>query len=205
MRPNKKCRITFEELLDLQDGRADAATEKRLQTHLAAGCQACDAQLAQIGRLQQVMREGELVSAPVNVVVRAKELFRERFVKPVRPSLIAQLVFDSRNRLALSGARGAEGGQIQALYSTDEHDVDLWQERSADGRWYVIGQVLPKDGGEPLQPADAILRSDSGEPIESRGEGGEFHLTSVPAGSYTLHIGLPDVEITAEEIVIGIP
>jgi hypothetical protein len=201
MRP-RKCRIAYEELLELSDGRIEAASAERLREHLAAGCQSCEAQMAQIERLRSVMREGELSSAPEHVVTRAKELFRERFVKPARRSLLAHLMFDSRDRLAMAGARGTESGQIQTLYSTPEHDVDLWQERGADGHWYVIGQVMPKVGGSPVQPANAVLRSEQAS-LTSTSIGGEFHLASVPPGTYTLQIALSDLQITAEGVVIG--
>src|SRR5947209_4279144 len=137
MRSSKKCRSEWEDVLNLHDGTGDPTILEPLRVHLKQGCAACETRLSEIGRLQEVMRQGELTSAPDHVLSRARDLFRERFVKPVRRSLLATLVFDSRSRMALSGARGAEGGQVQALYSTPEHDIDLWQERTPDGRWYV--------------------------------------------------------------------
>jgi hypothetical protein len=197
-----KCRVGYEELLDFRDGRAEPPAAETLSAHLAAGCESCQTQLAQIDRLQSVMLEGELSSAPAHVLDRVKGLFRERFEKPARRSLFAQLVFDSRSRLALSGARGAETGQIQVLYSTSEHDIDLWQERTPDGNWYVIGQVMPKEGGGPVQPASAFLRS-ARATIESTEEGSEFHLAAIPAGSYALQIALPDVDVEVDGVTIG--
>jgi hypothetical protein len=204
MRPTK-CRVKLEELLDLDEGRAAPAEAERLRAHLASGCEACSARVSefgQLGRLRSVMRQGELDSAPDHVLSRARDLFRERFVKPARRPLFAQLVFDSRSRLALSGARGAESGQIQALYSTGEHDVDLWQEQDPEGRWYVICQVLPKSGGTPVEVEEAALSVPGARYTASR-QGSEIHLESIPSGIYTLQIGLPDAEITADAVQVG--
>jgi hypothetical protein len=203
MRPNKQCRVTTEELLDLQEGRLDAHAAGRLRSHLAGGCQICEGLLAQTSRLLSVMGQGELNSAPDHVVARAQDLFRERFVKPARRSLFAQLVFDSRSQLALSGARGAEGGQIRILYSTGEHDVDLWQERRPDGRWSMIGQVMPLPGGEPIFAETAVLEPADGPPMRAKREGAELHLEAVPAGKYSLRIVLPDAEIVMDDVVVG--
>lgn len=203
MRMPNRCRVSIEELLDLAEGRVDKSAADRLQAHLAAGCETCETRRAEIGRVLGVMRQGELTSAPEYVRQQAGDLFRELYVKPQRQSLFAQLVFDSRSRFAAAGARGVDAGQAQALYSTDEHDIDLWQEQAADGLWYVIGQVLPKDGGTALVPDGALLIGVAGNPMPTRQHGAEFHLNSVPAGTYLLRITLPNVEITVAEVVIG--
>jgi hypothetical protein len=189
-------------LADLADGRSESGKAEALRAHIASGCESCGERMAQIERLRGVMQRGELTSAPASVVARAKELFRERFKKPARRSLLAILLSDSRSQLALAGARGGESGQIQALYGTDEHDIDLWQERMEDGRWYVIGQILPKAGGAPIEAESAQLLGSAGS-FEGTREDSEFHLSGVPAGEYSLRILLTNSEITADRLQIG--
>ena len=53
---------------------------------------------------------------------------------------------------ALSGARGASEDPIKLNFSTDLHDIDFWEEPSGPGLWYVIGQVLAREGEETCKP-----------------------------------------------------
>jgi hypothetical protein len=153
------------------------------------------------------------ISAPLpNVSAAALELAqniaRER--QPATAPLLvrlARLVFDSRQAQPAFGARNLEQGELQLVYSTEEYDVDLWQEHQQADRWYVIGQVLPKEGGEPLMPEQvtlsAIETETPGRQFTAEADEGEFTAREVPAGTYEVRVRLSDQEIVLPDVVIG--
>jgi hypothetical protein len=200
------CPIPFETLLDYHEERLDGAETLRVRAHVDAGCAACDERLALMGRAAAVMRGADAVHAPEHVLQRAREIYRERFRKPARQSFIARLLFDSRSAqpgLAAAGARGAAEASVQTLYSTDAHDVDLFQEAGPEGRWYVIGQVLPREGGAPLAARSVTLLAAEGGVIEASREGSEFHLAEVPAGACDIRVRLDEDEIVLRDVKVG--
>jgi hypothetical protein len=198
-----RCRMPFESLVDYHDGRADDATAARIRDHISAGCAHCTSELAGIDKVLSTLAAAEDVHASEAVRQRAFNIFRERFMQPAKRSLLARLVFDDRQDVAFAGARGDQAATFQMLFSTDEHDIDLYQERTDGGRWYVIGQVLPKQGGDPIVPETAVLTTQSGDTLTATMEPGEFHLAEAPAGIYSLRLILPDAEVTLPEVVVG--
>lgn len=201
----RRCRMPFERLVDYREGHADAATVAEVRAHLGQGCAACEATLARLERTVSALRAGDLLHAPGSALERARALYRERFRAPVRPTLLARLVFDSRVNLAFAGARGGEEQAFQRLYSTDAHDIDLWQERTEMGGWYLIGQTLPKAGGEACSLVSATLTAADGRALDARIEAGEFHFPSVPPGVYQLTLRLPEPEreIIVPDVEVG--
>ena len=203
------CPMDFTTLLDYHEGRADAATVARVREHLAGGCASCERHLAWLGRALGALRASEgLTHAPDSARERARALFRERYQAPARPPLLARLVFDSRSLLtpaALATARGEEDASVQLLFSTAEHDIDLWQERQSDRSWYLIGQVLPKGGDEGAVVRGAVLTGTGGETLSAVPEagGGEFHLPAVPPGRYLLRLDLAEGNVLVPDVVVG--
>ena len=202
----RNCGMAFETLADYQEGRADATTLERVRGHLASGCPTCQNHLALLGRTQAGLQAPPLVHAPERVLNSVSALFRERFQERYgaqkRPSFLARLIFDSRATLQLAGARGDDSTTCQQLYSTETHDIDLWQERQT-ANWYLIGQVLPHAGGAAILPESAVLTSNAGVTFQAMPEGGEFHLAEVPVGVYQLTLVLPEGEITLPDVNIG--
>src|SRR5579864_9265590 len=141
-----RCKIvTFDRLVDYFEGVTDAAATEHIRMHLADGCSVCRNQLGWLQRFLPVLRKTlctEEAPVPVQALVRAYSLFRERTAEAAPPSslpvLIARLIFDSRRSLAASGVRGSSRPDYQVVYSTGEHDVDLWQEQLDTGNWYLI-------------------------------------------------------------------
>jgi hypothetical protein len=204
---NKPCSVPMEELLDYvdrRDGRVHDAQPGRIEAHLATGCAACESRLAELSRVLTAMSEAAKVSAPESAIERARSIYRERFAPPAKRSLLARLVFDSRQNLAFAGARGAEGATVQSLFSTEEHDIDLWQEQTPEGPWYIIGQVMPKAGGGPLVPDSAQLHSGGVTAATATRESDEFHLSAIAPGLYELRIAVGDAEIVLPEVAVGI-
>jgi hypothetical protein len=200
-----RCNIPFETLADYHDGRADATAADRIREHLGAGCAHCRESLAWLGRTLETVAEAERVRVPPSLVDRLHGLYAERFRPPIRRSLLARLSFDGRSAPALAGARGAEEEAFRLNYSTEEHDIDLWQEPSGQGDWYLIGQVLSREGDDTVQPARIVLTSTGGPEVSVTPELPEFHLPSVPAGIYRAALLLPDGEIVIPELVVGRP
>lgn len=204
----KRCNIAFDTLVDYTDGRLDANATARLRDHLASGCSACEANLAWLSSATQTLREAHRIQVPDRLLNRAAALYRERFpaptpaAAPARPLWPAQLRFDSRS-LGLAGARGAAAEAFELVYSTGTHDIELFQEPLEQGRWYLIGHVLPEAGDEIIVPEEVTLTAVDGERIVISPEAEEFHLPSVPAGRYDMSLRLAAGEIVLEGVGIG--
>ena len=206
--PVKRCGVSFETLADYHEGRADASLTAQVRQHLDRDCSHCRQNLAWLERAKSTLWQAHTVQVPEPALERARALFRERFQPVVVPnplvSWLARLQFDSRsNTPALAGARGATGEGVQLVYSTDVHDIDLFQEPSEAGTWYVIGQVMPRDGEATLVPHEIVLTEQNGNRLTFAPTGGEFHLPSVPEGIYDIALRLTDGEITLPGVGIG--
>lgn len=203
----KKCNIPLETLLDYQEGRLDAAATAQMQTHLTE-CAACAAQLSAFGRLLPSMREAHRYHASESALERARALYRERFQEAAAPSLserialVARLLFDGRQNVALAGARGEAGESFHLVYGADGVDLDLWQEREVGGVWAMFGQALRADG-EAMTPESVSLQGVDGVTRAATLEGSDFHLDAVSPGLYRLEIELPDAQIVVPELSIG--
>ena len=199
----KRCSIPFETLADYYDGRVDENAVERIREHLAGGCGNCTEGLAWLQRTTQSMREAERTQVPQALVDRLHSLYAERFRAPVRRSLLARLSFDSRPTPALSGARGSGEEAFKLNYRTDEHDIDIWEEPAGEGAWYLIGQVLPREGDEVFQPRQVVLTAPDGAEQSVIPELQEFHVSSVPSGVYKVAIRLDDSDILIPEFAVG--
>ena len=201
----KKCGIAFETLVDYQEGRADAVTTEQVQTHLASGCNDCQSSLVRLNRMLAALPEADRLHVPEAALDRARNIFRERarHLKPERVPVRARLVFDSRFDLALSGARGEESQSTQLLYETDTHDVDLWQEKADSEHWYLIGQIFPKSGGDPLVAESVTLIPADGPSLTTSAVDAEFHLPSVLSGLYELRLQIGEEEIIVPDVLLG--
>jgi hypothetical protein len=199
-----RCGISFEALVDYHDGRADAAAVASVRAHLEAGCALCQSRLARLSHDLVTLREAARADqVPDAWVERARQLHRDRFRKPERVSWFAQLVFDSRMTPSLAGARGEDSYAFQLLYSTDEFDLDVWQERTEADRWHLIGQVLPRQGGGVLTPDAASLTSPDGVTWSATLEAGEFHFADMPSGIYRLSLDIGQAQLVVPEVAVG--
>ena len=198
-----RCGMAFESLLDYYEGRADEATAAQVRAHLAARCKTCQQRLARMAHTLKVLPELGRLPVPEEAMERARAIFRERFSQPERPSILAQLIFDSRTNLALAGARGEESASIQQHYRTERYDIDLWQEGAEEKTWYLIGQVLSTQGNMILQPEAVLLRSSEGVTRMARIDPREFHFDAVPEGSYEMTVQLGEMDVTLPDVLVG--
>lgn len=166
-----------------------------------------------IRRVVSAMRAPAPATPPETVMASALAAFREKRRHPDRTVHVARVLFDSWINLAPSAVRGdlptADGpGEASAsrhqVYSTAWHDVDLWGERLSEDLWYLIGQVLPKSGGQAIRALEALLVSPERAVKTGVPENGEFHIPSVQSGTYDLRLRLERAEVLLPNVRVGV-
>jgi hypothetical protein len=188
--------ISFEQLLDLIEGRLSPDDEARARAHLAA-CPHCTTELASTHRLVNTMRADELEDAPPHVIARAVRLMRPA---PSQPSLLrrvlATLAFDSAQVQPSFGLRSGTPTARQMLFNADTHDLDV-RITPINDHWFVTGQVLgPGADGRVELRGPATVQT-------TLNELSEFSLPLVPTGTYTLSVTLGDMAIEIPDLELG--
>lgn len=199
---------TYEQLLAYAAGGLSPAEAALIAAYLAQHAQA-----AETVRLYQLahgtLRADDTVSPPDATLAAAQALFREQQARRPQVSwlaglrqVVAGLVFDSRQQVALAGLRGQHAG-YQLTFESDLADVDL-EVTPTDGPTAprsVRGQIAPH--ADVRVTHVTLTASDSGETRASAeaDEGGMFNLTIAP-GRFDLYVAvdgsvlvLSDVEI----------
>lgn len=205
----KPCGIAMEALADFQDGRAEASVAERVREHLDRNCPHCLQNLAWLQHAKETMREAHEVLVPEAARTRAHAIFRERFRPEAKANPVlawlATLQFDSRrNAPTLAGARGARHSGVQLVYTTNIHDIELFQEPGEQDNWYMIGQVMPRESIESIVPREIVLTERGGAQFTFRPESEEFHLPAIPKGLYEIALRLPEGVITMPDVGVGI-
>jgi len=201
-------KITIDMLVDYLDDRLDPDLTQLVSERLPKDPEAqsfCEWLQHYTSALQGAVSMRELQPSAV-AVSAAQQLFRDRHPahRPGSlPSLVARLVLDSRRPAMQSAVRGDLTASVQAVYATDDHDVDLWQERLADGNWYLIGQILPKDGREAITPRCGVLTGANGVTLFTQTREGEFFISEAQAGRYDLRLDLDDTQILLSGVMVG--
>jgi hypothetical protein len=198
-----RCQLTFEMLLNAYEGRADAADIESVREHLAAGCASCRQSWAWLERVLSAARGMDNVPVPDWPVALATALFRERYVKQERPTLLALLTFDSRTLPRPASARGHQELARHLIYSSDDYDVEIWQEAISREAFYVIGQVLPRQDGSAIALESVALTDSKGDTIRITTEGGEFHFPAVAAGRYQVRFEMAEGVICLFDVIVG--
>lgn len=204
----KQCGLAFESLADYQEGRADADTVEQVRVHLDRNCAQCLQNLAWLQSARENLRQAYAVQTPEAALTRAHAIFRERFRPASAPnpvlSWLASLQFDSRrNAPVMAGARGAKRDGIQLVYTTNVHDIELFQEPAEAGNWYMIGQVMPREGDAKIVLKEIVLTERSGSRLTFTPDSAEFHLPAVPRGLYEIALRLTEGEITMPDVGVG--
>jgi anti-sigma factor RsiW len=191
---------TYEQLVDLAEGRLDAGEAARLRALIAAD-PAAAAELAALTDLIDLMRSDDSVDAPAHVIARAVRLMRPPPVAPAPGAgllqrIVAVLRGDSRQQPLAAGLRS--GQAVRSLtYSAEAWDLDLQLTPQA-GRWQLHGQLL----GPEL--AGVVELSAGAEPLAATiNELGEFSLPPVAPGAYTLRLRLGTHEILVAPLELG--
>ncbi len=204
----KPCRIPLETRMDVYEGRADAETNALVSLHLAKNCAACKLDMAWLAAyLPSLRRALEVTEEKVSHAAfeRACSIMRPRS-RPAVERLIAaaQLLFDSRNRnTAFATARDGEDGSVHLVYRTNAADVDMWQEQTRDGGWYLTGQALSLAGSDLDPPTAATLVGPGNSSQLALIENSEFSFESVTAGQYSLSLLWDNLEIQVDDLRVG--
>jgi hypothetical protein len=189
---------TYEQLIDLAEGRLNPAVAEPLRALVTADPSAA-AELAALTDLIDLMRGDDSVDAPEHVVARAVRLMRPPVSAPdagLLQRIVAVLRGDSRQPSLAAGLRS--GQAVRSLsYRATAWDLDLQLTPQA-GRWQLQGQLLgPELAGE-------VELSDGAEPLTAMiNELGEFNLPPVRAGAYTLRLRLGTHEILVAPLELG--
>ena len=117
--------------------------------------------------------------------------------QPPLRRIVATLTFDSRRTDSAFGMRSLSTASHQILYSAPDTALDLRVTVQND-ECVVAGQVIR----EGCARGFVRLAGATGAAETSLNELCEFTLTSVPLGSYSLKVRLPDVEIEIPELVL---
>jgi anti-sigma factor RsiW len=199
MESNTEQHIPFSRLADLVDGRLSADEQAEIEPHLLS-CARCAADVAWLRRVIGLMRADDTENPPAHVVAAAKRLFQTPAVPsgPVaRRQIIASLHFDSMQTPVAMGLRAGAQPDRQMLFATADYLVDL-RIAPSGALWAVSGQLLGADAGEQVE-----LRGPTRMARVPLNDMSEFVLPPVPPGSYTLTVGLADLDITITDLELG--
>lgn len=102
----------------------------------------------------------------------------------------ANLVYDTKSQPLSSGVRAVVQRARRVLYAADETELVLQiaQDRQPD-RLKLAGQVL--DEGMPVEGAAVNLLGPAKKMTEETDEDGEFQMSALPRGAYSLEIDTP--------------
>jgi hypothetical protein len=204
----KICRISFEARLNVYEGRADAKTKELVSRHEAENCVSCTTDFAWLAAYMPAMRSALQYNEQS---VSAWALARACNIMPPQTSAgaarlvaAARLLFDSRNRnTAFAPARDGLDSSVHVVYRTDTADVDLWQEQTRSGEWYITGQALSLAGADMIPPTTARLESSGSAAQLGSIENAEFSFESVAAGRYSLSLLWEGLEIQVDDLAVG--
>jgi len=163
------------------------------QSHLEAGCEQCNDDLAAWTRVRDLAARERAFEPPAVAVKMAKAAMKLHGQAARVP--VAKLLFDSINAPTLAGIRSSGQGARQMLYGFEEYRVDLRFEPNLDAdQALLVGQVL-KAGNvrESLGNITASLAR-GGEVLgfAKANAFGEFQLECDLRGRVELHLILPD-------------
>jgi len=191
--------IPFNRLIDLAEGHLAPAEQTRMQAHTSA-CSRCTAQLAWLERVIGLMRTNDYEEPPDHVAADISRLFSSYNPSPsssLRQRILAVLRFDSAQLPVSVGRRSGSSTDRQLLFTAETLDLEV-QFTQSGLLWEVSGQVLNADA---LGLAE--LRGPAGMVRVTLNEVGEFLLTPVPPGRYTLILQLTTAEIEIPGLEIG--
>jgi hypothetical protein len=155
-------------------------------------------------RLEHIIRRMQTdtaVDAPADVVGYVKNLYRSRMTQPARSVLervMAVLKVDLAPDRAAFGERSTGDGQArQMLFDSGQNAVDLRIKATDKGfelRGQVLGSGFANGEIEVLGPQDTI--------VSKLTEVGQFDLSGLAAGDYSVSIKGSDKEIFIDQLVL---
>src|SRR5262245_44125042 len=157
-----------------------------MQAHMTA-CSRCATQLAWLERVIGLMRTNDYEEPPARVATDISRLFDSYSPAPassLRQRIMAVLRFDSAQLALPVGRRSGSSTNRQLLFTAEHLDLEV-QILQSGQVWEVSGQVLNAD-----VRGLAKVHGPAGEVQATLNDVGEFLLTPVPPGRYTLILQL---------------
>ncbi len=187
---------TFEQLVDLAEGRLAGREREQVEARLAADPDTA-ALAAWVAKVLGIMRSDEASDAPEHLVNRAIRLLRPAPAPPLLRRLLAGLRFDSAAQPLVAGLRSDQAAPRQLLFAADDRDLDV-RITGAGGLHQLAGQVLgPDDGGSiELIGESLLVRAELNQLSE-------FTLPPVAAGRYRLLLRQGQLEIETHTFELG--
>jgi anti-sigma factor RsiW len=203
--------VTFEQIVAYASGELDVAEASVVEAYLTAIPNA-SADAAMLREVIDTLRADDTVPPTAEAVRRALAAWSVRRAGKILDWLrqaehvVADVVFDNRDRLAMPGFRGA-ASTCQLAYKSSSGRVDLQARRiprSPNGWWRLRGQVSQAD--TPAIGSVAIVSSGTQEAVAvtKPDRYGRFKMDS-PPGVYDLLVELDfgDRVIVAPDIAFG--
>jgi anti-sigma factor RsiW len=191
--------IPFDRLIDLIEGRLSPDEQTKIRAHTSA-CSRCATQLAWLERVIGLMRTNDFEDPPAHLAADISRMFGSYNPSPsssLLQRIIAVLRFDSAQLPLSIGRRSGSSTERRLIFIAATLDLEV-QITQAGSLWEVSGQVLNADAG-----GLAELHGPAGEVHATLNELGEFLLTPVPPGRYTLILRLTTAEIEIPGLEIG--
>ncbi len=183
---------SFEKLVDWLEGRLTPEEAQIIAEQMTVGDAAAQSDLAWLQKFYRTSQNQIAAEPPPAVSERLERRFAAYAASRRQPSffqrLVASLSFDSRLTLA-RGVRAAAttDNQRQFVYETDLATIALTlQQRSHDKNFDLWGQLMPTQDVEAELIRVALLREQTEFDNTLTDDLGEFSLTALPTGSYTL-------------------
>jgi hypothetical protein len=193
--------ITIDQLTDHLLGTGSEESREQVTSHLASGCERCNALYAALARVRRVGTLDANHRPPDGVVRTVKAL--SGFARPRRDKrrVKMRLSFDSLVRPGLAGTRSLQASNRHLVFYSQNFALDLRMDYERSVRdVVVVGQLLNRDWG-PLPDVPAYLIS--GDRVISHsttGRLGEFHMECRPLGPMHLQLAVNDDELIDVEL-----
>ena len=165
---------------DFVRGISTSETKVKIESHLARACFECRATSEVWTRVQATVAQEKTYLPPDHAVRMAKHEFAALYAREERPSVLANLVFDTFAQPLAAGIRSGTAVARQLVYEAEGLTVDLrLDSQPRSGKILVVGQVLDQrlprfsPGGVSI-----ALWTPKGQPFLelNPNESGEFQL-----------------------------
>lgn len=203
---------SLDQLIDYLRGQLSSSEKNVVQTHLATGCQHCDAEFAWLTETLQLTRSDDSFDFSEDHLRWAVNLFKSQTAarETSIQRWLGRLIFDSFRAQPLAATRSdlmtertVSGRQM--LYKADAWDVDLRFEREGNtDTETLIGQVLSEQNlSAPAAFTVRLMQGNEETASTFTNASGMFRFTHLSTGSYDLLIRVPEGEIQISEISSG--
>jgi hypothetical protein len=199
----------FQKLIDFLDGQIAGAEAEQILSHLDQGCAGCLKDRAWYEDLLSIVMSDQIFRPPPWVRKRAVDLFDDERLRGsgliATAQAVAQLVYDSVNRLSLAGARPASASGRQFIYQASGYSIDIQIAESSNARADIMGQVLREEEqgfGSVAGLLIDLTRDQYDVWSTTTSSFGEFMMHEVDHGRYDLRIDTLETVITIESLVL---